>query len=361
MTAVAHRSATPAAPAPVLVERCAPEQAALWDSYVERHAEGSFFHLFGWGAAVRAAYGYEPIYLAAWRGGEIVGVLPLIDVRSPLLGRALVSTGFTVGGGPLGDDDAVVALLAKEAQALGAARRVQYVEFRSDQSGLDGWIAKTGKYAGFKMTLPADEDLHLKAIPRRRRAEIRKALQAEKAGALHLRRENDPDRFYALYAKSVHGLGTPVFPKTFLDALFRAFGDRTTLLFADRKGAPAAGLLSFTFKKTVLPYYIGGLPCARGARAHEFLYWKLMRRAAARGFETFDFGRSKVGGGAYRFKKLWGVEPEPLVYHYKLICARAAPDVSATNPKFAQLSSLWKRLPLAAANRLGPVLARNFP
>lgn len=359
--AVAHRLDAGAEGAAVSIAPCAPGEAAQWDRYVERHRGGTFFHLFGWSDVIRTAYGYEPLYLAARRGGDIVGVLPLIDVRSPLLGRSLVSTAFTVGGGPLGDDETVVAALAQAAVSLGATRRVQYVEFRSRHDGLDGWIEKAGKYAGFKLALQGDADEQLAAIPKRRRAEIRKALAAEKTGELRLRLENDADGFYALYARSVHGLGTPAFPKRFLGGILGAFADRTELSFVDYKGAPAAGLLSFYFKDAVLPYYVGAAASARDARAHEFLYWSLMRRAAGRGVRSFDFGRSKIGSGAWRFKKLWGVEPEPLVYQYKLIAARAAPDVSPTNPKFAAVSGLWKRLPSGVANRLGPLLAANFP
>lgn len=351
---VSDRSALSIAP-------CTPADKGRWDSYVEGCPGGTFFHLFGWGEVAEAAYGYEPVYLAARRGGAIVGVLPLIDVRSPLLGRSLISTAFTVGGGPVGDDAGVVAALAEKAARLGEERRVRYVEFRGGPHPLEGWVRKTGRYAGFKMPLPADEDEHMNRIPRRRRAEIRKALAAAEKGVLQSRFDQDADGFYELYARSMRALGTPVFPKRFLHEIVRGFGDRAELTFVDYGSAPAAALLSFYFRNTALPYYVGAAPSAREARAHEFLYWSLMRRAAARGASVFDFGRSKIGSGSYQFKKLWGLDPEPLTYQYKLIRARVAPDLSAANPKFMAASERWKRLPLSLANRLGPMLSGNFP
>jgi FemAB-related protein (PEP-CTERM system-associated) len=347
--------------APVAIGLCEDSEAAQWNRYVERHPRGSLFHLSAWGEAIRAAYGYESAHLVAKRGGEIVGGLPLIDVRSPLLGRALISTAFSVGGGPLGENDDIIRSLGEAALREGEKRRAGYVEIRSDEVALCDWPRKEGKYANFTMTLPQNEEDHLRAIPKRRRAEIRKALAAHKSGALRCYVKNDPDRFYDLYARSLRRLGTPVFAKKYLRTLMDAFSDRIELSFVDYEGSPAAALLSFYCKDRVHPYYVGAASCARTARAHELLYWDLMRRAAARGILTFDFGRSKLGTGAYHFKKLWGVEAEPVVYRCRLVKARAAPDVSPTNPKFSIFADLWKRMPLAAANRLGPLLAPNFP
>ena len=36
------------------------------------------------------------------------------------------------------------------------------------------------------------------------------------------------------------------------------------------------------------------------------------------------------------------------------------PDLNPLNPKFRALASLWKRLPLAAATRLGPIIVRGI-
>jgi hypothetical protein len=86
-----------------------------------------------------------------------------------------------------------------------------------------------------------------------------------------------------------------------------------------------------------------------------------MRRASEKGCTKFDFGRSKIDSGAYDYKKLWGIEPKPLTYRIKLVGDDALPDINADNPKFALFSKAWPHLPAFAANRLGPLLAPNFP
>ena len=333
----------------------------VWDAYVREHPQGSFFHLSGWGAAARSAYGYEPIYVTARRNGALAGVLALTDVASPLLGRSLVSTAFTVGGGPLADDEMVLNALLLTAEKAGRARRARYVECRSENAAVEGWAAKRGAYARFAMALPNSDAGALSAVPRKRRAEIRKALAAEASGGLSVRFDGEADVFYALYASALHMHGTPVFPKKFLHALIDMFKDDMEIAVVEHCGRPVASLVSFYFRDVVLPYYIGALHAARGLRAHDLIYWAAMRRAAARGVRVFDFGRSRIGGGAYDYKKHWGAVPEPLVYAVKLIAASAAPNVSPDNLKFALFARAWPRLPLFAANALGPVLAPNFP
>ena len=85
-----------------------------------------------------------------------------------------------------------------------------------------------------------------------------------------------------------------------------------------------------------------------------------MRRACERGFRQFDFGRSKIGTGAYAFKRNWGFEPMPLVYQFHLAENQDVPDLNPLNPKYARLAGLWKRLPLALATRLGPLVVKGI-
>lgn len=347
--------------APLQIAPFAEDELGAWDDYVLRHPDGSFFHLSGWGDVIRGAYGYEPVYLGAWRDGLLAGLLPLIDVRAPLLGRSLVSTAFTVGGGPIGDDDEVVRALADAVARLSEERNAKHVELRGEGYSLDDWTAVSGKHASFRMNIPADEQECLNRIPRKRRADLRKALAAEETGDLCVRYENDVDRFYKFYARSLRRHGTPVMPKRFIEELAHVFGRRVEISFADVKGETVAALLSFTFKDCVLPYYIGSVEDARSRHAHDLLYWTAMRRAVATGISEFDFGRSQFGSGAYRYKKTWGATPIPVTRHYKLIRAQATPNVSPNNPKFKVFSKAWSKLPLPITNTLGPMLAPNFP
>jgi FemAB-related protein (PEP-CTERM system-associated) len=109
-----------------------------------------------------------------------------------------------------------------------------------------------------------------------------------------------------------------------------------------------------------MPYYAGDDEAARELAANDFKYWELMRRACARGYTLFDYGRSKVGTGPYSFKKNWGFEPQPLHYEYCLYKRDAIPQNNPNNAKYQLLIKTWRRMPLSWANWLGPHIVRNL-
>jgi FemAB-related protein (PEP-CTERM system-associated) len=342
------------------VEELDETSALEWDAFVAR-AGGSFFHKIGWLQSVAQNYGYQIKLLAVRdRQNNITGVLPLVDVKSPLFGRSLVSSGFAVGGGILSEDGPSHRALADYAEQLGETAKASYVELRGGAAP-QNWLSKQDVYAGFEKTLPAKEEDALKAIPRKKRADLRKAIKAEGEGRLKFIAHAPLEKVYALYARSVRDLGTPVFGKNWLRGLQQNFSkDEISFSLVEADGIAIAGLVTFWHGKKVMPYYGGALPAARGLHAYDFLYWKIMCQAIERGYSQFDFGRSKQGTGAFAYKTYWGFEPQPLVYHYKLITADAMPDINPNNPKFALATKIWKRLPLFIANHAGPVLARNL-
>jgi CelD/BcsL family acetyltransferase involved in cellulose biosynthesis len=90
------------------------------------------------------------------------------------------------------------------------------------------------------------------------------------------------------------------------------------------------------------------------------MYFELMLHARRRGCTRFDFGRSKTNSGAYHFKRNWGFEPEPLTYAAWTAPGAAPRDADPTSARHALQIALWQRLPLAVANRVGPVIARGL-
>src|SRR5580698_5785314 len=77
-----------------------------WNAYVQSHPEATFFHLCEWERVLRQAFSHRVHYLYAESGGQLVGVLPLAEVKSLLFGHALISTPFCVYGGILASDAA---------------------------------------------------------------------------------------------------------------------------------------------------------------------------------------------------------------------------------------------------------------
>ena len=322
------------------------------EAFVRAMPGSTPFHLPAWSRAVERGCGQCGRYLVAERAdGAIAGVLPLTEMRSALFGRALVSSGFAVGGGVLGD---AVEPLGSGAWALAERLGCPDVELRGGAAP-QGWAIDDTTYLGFARPLASDDGAELLAIPRKQRAEVRRALGFELEIAtgitLTLLAEH-----YRVYAESVRNLGTPVFPR----ALFRAVIETmdADVLTVRHEGRAVASVLSLYHAGTVYPYWGGGTAAARGLRANDRMYFELMRHARARGCTRVDFGRSKAGTGAAAFKKNWGFTPEPLRYARK--SAGAARSLDPRNPRYAAMVAAWKRLPLPIANLAGPWLSRGL-
>jgi FemAB-related protein (PEP-CTERM system-associated) len=335
--------------------------AGAWDRFVQATPEATFFHLSPWAKVIREAFGHPTYYACAEQDGAIVGVLPLARMRTALFGDLLASTPFCVYGGPVAATPEAATALEEHALAVQRKTGAACLEFRRLEAPQPGWDERPPLYYTFRkpilLTGDATKDMQ-KNIPRKQRAEVRKAIERHGLTSVS---DGDTDRLHRVYAESVRNLGTPVFPRRYFRLLGEAFPgahDVTTVLHGDR---PVASVLNFHFREEVIPYYGGGTREARQLAANDFMYWEVMRRAGAeRGATLFDFGRSKSGTGAFDFKKNWGFTAQPLHYCYRLKAGATLPEHNPTNPKYKLMIAAWRRLPLAVANLLGPPIVRGL-
>jgi FemAB-related protein (PEP-CTERM system-associated) len=358
---VADRRAPVTVHVPVLspvVRAATAQDDARIEAFV-RVAPGSTpFHLPAWGAAVAQGCRQKAYCLIAEQAGAIVGMLPLTEIHSALFGRALVSSGFAVGGGILTRDDAVAESLAAAGWRLATQLSCPSLELRGGTLP-QGWHVEQGTYAGFARALAVDDDAELLAIPRKQRAEVRRAqgldLVVETGSSAR-----DRAAHYAVYAESVRNLGTPVFPRALFNKVLDRFGNEADILTVRRNGKPLSAVLSLYFNGTVMPYWGGGTAEARTWRANDMMYFALMNHARRRGCTRFDFGRSKLGTGAFAFKKNWGFDPQPLEYASKTADGSAPREINPLSPRYRMQVEGWRRLPLGIANGIGPWIARGL-
>lgn len=334
-----------------------PTERARIEGFVAEQA-GSPFHRPLWLDAVERGTGQRARGLIAERRGEITGWLPLTEVQSPLFARALVSSGFGVGGGPLCVREDTAHRLCQAAAELATRLSCASVELRGGSAPAD-WHVRTDSHANFCAPLAANDEAQLLAIPRKQRAEVRKGLQQDLVLSVG-RDEYHRAAHYAVYAESVRNLGTPVFPRALFDAVLDAFGDDADILLLCHEGQAHSAVLTIYHQGTAMPYWGGGVWDARRTRSNEVMYYGLMCHSRERGCAHFDFGRSKVGSGAFVYKKNWGFEPEPFSYATWTADGMEARDVDPTSAAYSQKIALWKRLPLPVANLLGPIIARGL-
>lgn len=346
-------------PSALVIRAGEPGDDAARDKFVRAHPRGTFFHLSGWRRAVERVFGHESSDWIAWRGAQIVGVLPLMRTRSLSLNTQLISMPYAVYGGAIGVDAEVEKKLVDSAIAEGRRERAGRLELRYlEPSGLD--LAPYPLYSTFIRELPARVEDVLASIPKKARAECRKARDKHglelTEGVWYLR---DLQR---LFMNNKRNLGSPGLPLEWFEALIDEFKGDVVVHLVHRGREPMSAVMSFVYEGTLLAYYAGTADDVdRNYSASNFMYFGLQEWSVARGLVRFDFGRSRRDSGAFSFKEHQGFEPRELPYQVALLRDKRLPNFNPSNPKTERLRQGWSRLPVWVAGRLSGPISRYLP
>ncbi len=343
----------------VTVRRGTAEDREAWDAFVEACPKATFFHLTGWARAVCEEFGHEDRGWIALEGERVVGVLPIICCKGLRGGRALISAAYGVYGGPAGESQAIEHALYRAAEADALELKVGRLELRClEDPGLD--LPKADLHATFIKDLPETPEDVLKKMPKKARADARKARKNHEL-TLHEGRWFVAD-LVRLFHNNKRSLGSPALPATFFTRLLDTFGERATVHVVKRGGEPLSAVMSFLFRDQVLAYYSGtGEGVDRSYKASCFMYMALQEWAIEAGYRVFDFGRSRKNSGPFTFKTHQGFEGRDLHYSFRLVKDEGLPTLNPSNPKTKILQETWKRLPLMVTPRLSGPAARYLP
>jgi FemAB-related protein (PEP-CTERM system-associated) len=328
------------------------------DRYALSHPEGTPFHETRWTDLVRTTFGFPCSTLVAADRTSIRGVLPLALVAAPITGRRLVSVPYGVYGGILSSDADATYALDEALQTLAKREHVRFIELRYLGEGATDH-AGVSTHETYRKELPTDPEEVLGTIPRKARAEVRKARNKHDitfVGGPHLF-----ERFYQLYCLNKRGLGSPIFRRGYFRRLLDLYGHRAMLHGVEKDGELLVAVLSLAAGRTLYPYYSGAAPEANRLGASNALYAGLMEEAVKLGFGVFDFGRSRVDSGPASFKQHMGFEPTPLDYQFFFPYGGKPPSISPGNPKMALPRRIISSLPMWAAQVVGPAIMRHVP
>jgi FemAB-related protein (PEP-CTERM system-associated) len=302
-------------------------------------------------------FGHEGVYLGARDGdGRLVGVLPLVRVRSLVFGHYLVSMPFVNYGGPLGTTEAVVAL-AGHAEAMARRDRVKLLELRS-RTALPLALPVSMRKITVVLDLPAGGAPVLwKQLEAKVRSQVRRP---QKEGVTVRFGPDQVGAFFSVFAHHMRDLGTPTQPRRLFEEIAAAFGDDVWFGCAYLGDEPVAGGCGFRWGNEFEMTWASALTAHKKLAPNMLLYWAFMERAAGEGLTVFNFGRCSPDAGTHRFKRQWGSRDEQL-YWYGWSPATGTTTPSPTDGAYAWGPRLWKRLPVPVATALGPHIVRAIP
>ena len=344
---------------PVNVQLCTGGDVKAAEAYVACHPASSLWHRPVITSFIAETYRHPAqILIALSADNRVVGIVSLVQLKSRLFGNFMVSVPYFNYGGLLADHPTVADALIEAANRWREQESAAHLELRHVQN-LGLGLPQRGNKVSFWLGLPDTTQQLWNSFKPKLRAQIRRG-ERERAefvlgGSEHL------DDFYRVFSENMRDLGTPVYGRAFFRKLLQRLPEQTWLVVV-KVGQKAVGcaFLAGYRNRLEIPW-ASTLRSVSHTSINMFMYWKILEFAVSRGYRVFDFGRCSEHAGTYHFKKQWGAQPIPLHWDYVLAPREVLPALNPENPKYHLLIAIWKKLPVWAANTLGPPIVRMLP
>lgn len=335
-------------------------EAQDWDEFVRQNNHSSVYHFWFYRKVIEQTFNHACHYfIARDADNHVCGILPSVELVSPMFGHFIVSMPYFTYGGALANNKQVerqlVFALIEKARIL----NVEHVEIRKTTKGLDNMQEKAGKVSMVR-PLPESKENFWHEVGTKVRAQVKKAARNNLRSQIG--RAELLDDFYKVFATNMRDLGTPVYPKVFFENLLA--NDVTNEFFIGvtyDDASPVAGCFLMGNNQMREIPWASSLRSAASKNANMAMYAAVLDDSIERGYQFFDFGRSSPDAGTYRFKKQWGAKPMQLYWYYWLKDGGTLPELNPNNPKYKLLIAVWQCLPVWLSKLIGPHVVKYLP
>lgn len=322
-----------------------------WDAFVEKYSEASIFHLFCWQYVISQTYGHKSFYIMHRCEKEILGVLPLVWLKSRLFGNVLTSMPYLDYGGICTAEETSRKALCKKALELRDICKAQYLELRQTiPNGSDDNL-RSDK-VDMVLDLSMGNEYIWEQFKPKVRNQVRKANKSgltTKIGGAEL-----INNFYRVFSINMRDLGSPVHSYMFFINIFKQYGEKARIITVCDGNKTVGALICLIFKDSVFVPWASTLREYFPKCPNNLLYWDTIQYACDKGYRFFHFGRSTKGSGTYKFKQQWGAQERQLYWEYYYRKHEQPHTPMAENPKYQMAARIWRRMPLSITLLLGP-------
>ena len=337
----------------------------IWDEYVSRSAEATPYHRYAWGQAVKDSYGFDTHYLGAFDDGStgeatLVGVLPLIKMKAPLAKPYYVSLPYCDCAGVIANNNDIKAQLQDYAKERLSVREETHLLLRQGTYAAcnSEEITENAKVR-MLLTLAPSVDEQMGAFKSKLRSQIRKAEKNGLTSTTAQFSNSDAfkqqfEGFYKVMSRNMKALGSPVHSKAWFYEVLKNYGEHAFLATV-YKGSTIVGaaVVIMNGDRASIPW-ASTLSEFNRLAPNMLLYWSVLSESIQKGMKSFDFGRSTLNEGTYKFKKQWGCAPTALEWT-ELAGGQIVKNEDMQKSKAREIvEKVWCKTPLAVTNFLGP-------
>lgn len=337
-----------------------------WREFTASHDHTGIWHTLEWRDILASEYKFKSKYLLAKDNGEVCGVFPLFQIKSPITGNRIVSLPFSYHCGPVATSDDAYLELIKESQRVADDLGCKYAEMKmlnplSENVVKNSNLIENLYFHTSILDLSSNPDDNWKKLDSRRtRWAVNKAIRSD----VTIRTETDISDLKAhhklkILTRKKHGSPAPSFK--FFKKIMDSFEDKgaVKLWVAEHEDNVISTLMFYTYKDIVMPAYIASNDAYNSLMPNNLLYWRSIEWGCNNGFKYFDFGRTEPNNESLlSFKRKWGCNNFKIPYYYY----PHQPKLMSQNrhdSKTSFIRNTWKKMPDSVLEVLGPQLLKH--
>ena len=274
----------------------------------------TFFHTAAWAKVLSETYHYRPVYFALFDGNSLLGLIPMMELRSVFGARRGVSLPFTDYCDPVIFDGLEIRDIVEVIKEYGRERRWESIEIRG--RCFPDTTEKSTSFYRHTLDLGSDAEQTFSRLKSNTRRNIRKA--AREGVEVEISTSAQAvDEYYRLHCMTRKRHGVPPQPRSFFHKIHEHVIAQNLgfVVLACHEDKTIAGSVFFGFKDSAV-YKFGASDIAyQNLRPADLVMWEAIRWFAQNGYRSFCFGRTALDNtGLRQFKSRWGAEEQVIDY-----------------------------------------------
>ncbi len=340
----------------VNIELLSPEDRRL--SFFLDNNDHLLLHTPAYALFISTAFHCEYRFIAAVENDVIMAILPIVDVKSSLFGKRIISAPYLEYGGFAGDErffPPILDWLSRKYQ-----EKFDYLEIRGGMESFDPILSsmtiKKNLYKRFVLSLTTKDQVW-DNIQKSKRKAIKKALSLVEVRDLPISELNS---LYSLYCRNMRRFGSPPYNQEYFVHFYSHLVEKGQgkIIGAYHHGKLVAALVGLCYRDRVHIIIAVSDPQYQELRPNDAVHWKFIEWASENGFKWFDFGRVREESGQFEYKQKWGPILLDLPSYFVIWNGKNIPEV---DPRRYHLAvKLWRFLPLRVTKMVGHRLRKEL-
>jgi Acetyltransferase (GNAT) domain len=279
------------------------------------HRDATIFHSTAWARVLVDTYGHRPCYVQMSLNGNLLALVPMMEVQSALTRSRGICLPFSDFCAPLTFSSFGHELVTQKLQQIARERRWSYFELRS-HSIIPHDVPASESYYGHSLDLRIGREALISNFS----TSVQRAVRKAQRSGLSVSVQTNPEamaQFYKLHTRTRRRHGVPPQPRSFFINIQRHLisAGYGFIVLVECQKRPVAAAIFLKLGHHAVYKFGASDERLQQLRANNLAMFEGIKYLAEGGAETLHFGRTdKENDGLRRFKLSLGATEEEIGY-----------------------------------------------